>query len=235
MGARSPLTSCFPCNYPCPAAFDLGPYCLTPSAAGQSSTCLVDGLPVSQCVPGFCPSWTLASGSTLTVPVGSLWPTLGPRNDLHWFVDCLPPGAGLAQESVQEASVQEASVQEASVQEASVQEASVPEAATLDASAGFIASPSFDGGPPGTLIVLFDGAPAPGCVCVPNIEISCGNVPQSVQTIGFSYVQSSGASGDASGDAGPESLALAISFDVGECMPSHGGCPQSDVPEGSTY
>jgi hypothetical protein len=133
--------------------------------------------------------------------------------------------------SLPEASLQEASVLEASVQEASVQEASLPEAATLDASAGFIAPPSVDGGTSGLLTVLFDGAPAPGCVCVPNIEISCDNVPQSVQTIGFSYVQGSGASGD----AGPESLGLAISFDVGECTPAHGGCPRSDVPEGSAY
>jgi hypothetical protein len=61
--------------------------------------------------------------------------------------------------------------------------------------------------------------------------MTCNNVPPSVQTIGFSYVQSPAAEDD----AGLPSIGLAISFDVGECLASHGGCPHSDVPEGSAY
>jgi hypothetical protein len=177
----------------------------------------------------------LSSGQTLDIPAGSLWATLGPRIDLHWFVDCMPPG-----DSTLEASV------------------ATPEASAPDASPGFV---SVGAQSLGTLTVLFDGVPAQGCVCTPQTEITCARVPPTVQTIGFQYVQAppiidggldSGldASSDASpeagadgGDAGADSgdagtvtsIVLSIAFDVGECMPTHGGCPHSDVPEGSAY
>ncbi len=238
MSASSPLTGCYQCDYPCPSAFDVGGYCLTPSGSNQASACLIDGQPVMQCDPGSCPPWTLSSGNTLTIPVGSLWPTLGPRDDLHWFVACLPPGDATSEASVPESSAQEAS-QETSVPEGSVQDASTP-----DASQAFVSTvPQMAG----TLTVLFDGVPAQGCICTPNTEITCPRVLPTVQTIGFLYVQApatpvdggpeGGTDGgpDSGSDTGQTSIVLSIDFDVGDCLPSHTGCPHSDVPEGSAY
>jgi hypothetical protein len=229
MSAGPPIAGCYQCNYPCPSAFDVGGYCLTPSGSNQPSACLIDGQPVTQCDPGSCPAWTLSSGSTLTLPVGALWETLGPRDDLHWFIPCLPPDDASLEASAPEASTQEAS---ASGQDASPQ----------DTSAFVSAVPAV----PGTLTVLFDGSPATGCVCTANTEITCERVLPTVQTIGFRYVQSpapslDGGSGGADGgpdsgqDAGQTSIVLSIDFDVGECQPDHTGCPHSDVPEGSAY
>jgi hypothetical protein len=211
----------------------------------------------------------LPSGSTLTIPVGTMWSTLGPRDDLHWFVACLPPGGEALEASAPESSAQEASIPESSVEEASLQDGSAPEesmessvqdSSTQDASPAFVSTVPQMGG---TLIVLFDGVPAQGCVCTAQTEITCENVPHSVQTLGFLYVEApappvdggpeagsaagSDAASDAAPDAAPEaqpdggpdgglgSLVLSIAFDVGECMPTHSGCPQSDVPEGSAY
>jgi hypothetical protein len=264
MSGGAPLAGCYQCDYPCPSAFDVGGYCLTPSGSNQPSTCLIDGQPVTQCDPGSCPPWTLSSGDTLTIPVGSLWPTLGPRDDLHWFVACLPPSdatleasvpessaqeASVPESSLQEASVPESSTQETSVSESSVQDASTQDASTQDASTQD-ASQAFISAVPqmaGTLTVLFDGVPAQGCICTPNTEITCARVLPTVQTIGFRYVQApatpvdggpeggADAEPDSGSDAGQASLALSIDFDVGDCLPSHTGCPQSDVPEGSAY
>jgi hypothetical protein len=137
---------------------------------------------------------------------------------------------------------------EASAQESSVEEASLQDSSTQDASTAFVSTvPQMAG----TLTVLFDGVPAQGCACTAQTEITCENVPHSVQTLGFLYVQAPAppvdggpeAGPDAAPDAGPDSapdgglgsLVLSIAFDVGECMPTHAGCPQSDVPEGSAY
>jgi hypothetical protein len=219
--AGAPTVGCYPCSYPCPSAFDMAGFCLTPNGSNQPSTCLVDGQPVTQCDPGSCPPWTLSSGATLTIPAGSLWATLGSRHDLHWFVNCLAPSN-------------------------TALEASVPEAST-DGSpddAGPDVSPAFASGipqMPGTLTVLFDGVPAQGCVCTANSEITCRGVATTVQTIGFRYGQAtasdggSASSSEGGSDAGGPSIGLAIAFDVGECLPTHIGCPHSDVPEGSAY
>jgi hypothetical protein len=240
MTAGSPTAGCYECNYPCPSAFDVGGYCLTPSGSNQPSACLVDGQPVTQCDPGSCPPWTLSSGSTLAIPVGGLWSTLGPRNDLHWFVACLPPNDANLEASAPETSTPDASQSEASSQEAS---ASAQDASTQNTSAFVSAVTDM----PGTLTVLFDGSPAMGCVCTSNTEITCERVPPTVQTIGFRYVQTpvppldggpeGGADGgpDSGPDAGQASIVLSIDFDVGDCLPSHTGCPHSDVPEGSAY
>jgi hypothetical protein len=251
MAAGSPLTGCYQCDYPCPSAFDVGPYCLTPSGSNQTSSCLIDGEPVTQCVPGSCPPWTLSSGETLTVPVGSLWSTLGPRDNLHWFIACLPagyaPDASMPESSVPESAAPESSIAEASTQDASFAEASSDDTSTDDASMAD-ASQAFMSAVPamaGTLAVLFDGVPAQGCVCTPNTQITCARVPSTVQAIGFSYVQAptasldgasdAGSDGGAAGesDAGLSSIVLSIAFDVGNCPPTHVGCPQSYVPEGS--
>ncbi len=226
MAAGSPTGGCYPCSYPCPSAFDVGGYCLTPSGSNQPSACMVDGQPVTQCDPGSCPPWTLSSGNTLTIPVGTLWATLGPRDDLHWFIACLPPDDANLEASAPETSTPEAS-------------ASVQDASTTDTSAFVSAVPEV----PGTLTVLFDGSPATGCICTPNTEITCQRVPPTVQTIGFRYTQTpaplldGGPDGgaDSGPDAGQTSVVLSIDFDVGDCLPSHTGCPHSDVPEGSAY
>jgi hypothetical protein len=100
---------------------------------------------------------------------------------------------------------------------------------------------------PGTFTVLFDGVPAQGCVCTADNEITCARVLPTVQTIGFRYVQSptlmadggtdAGVDGgtDSGSDGGQTSIVLSIDFDVGDCLPSHTGCPHSDVPEGAAY
>jgi hypothetical protein len=261
IAAGSPLTGCYQCDYPCPSAFDVGPYCLTPSSSNQPSSCLIDGQPVTQCVPGSCPPWTLSSGETLTLPVGSLWPTLGPRDNLHWFIACLPPGytpdASVPESSVQdsfapesaseESSVPESSIREAATQDASFEEAS-SDATSTDATSTEDASPAFVSAVPdmaGTLAILFDGVPAQGCVCTPNTQITCARVPPTVQTIGFSYVQAPAPSLDGGNDAGFDggstgesdgglsSIVLSIAFDVGNCQPTHVGCPLSYAPEAS--
>ena len=264
VSAGSPIAGCYQCDYPCPPAFDLGPFCTTPTGSNQASSCLVDGVPVVQCTPDSCGPWTLPSGSTLTIPVGTMWSTLGPRDNLHWFVACLPPGSETLEASAPESSVEEASMQDGSAPEGSIEESSVEDSSTQDASTAFVSTvPQMAG----TLTVLFDGVPAQGCVCTAQTEITCENVPHSVQTLGFLYVQapappvdggpeggseagsdaSSDAASDAASEAGPDaaadggsdsgvgSLVLTIAFDVGECMPTHGGCPQSDVPEVSAY
>jgi hypothetical protein len=219
--AGAPTVGCYPCSYPCPSAFDMAGFCLTPNGSNQPSTCLVDGQPVTQCDPGSCPPWTLASGSTLTIPAGSLWSTLGSRHDLHWFVNCLSPSSTALEASVPEASTDGS-----------------PEDAAPDASPAFeSAIPQM----PGTLTVLFDGVPAQGCVCTANSEITCRGVATTVQTIGFRYVEAAASDGGSDGgsasssDAGSPTIGLAIAFDVGECLPTHIGCPHSDVPEGSAY
>jgi hypothetical protein len=261
VAASSPLTGCYQCDYPCPSAFDVGPYCLTPSGSNQPSSCLIDGQPVTQCVPGSCPPWTLSSGETLTLPVGSLWSTLGPRDNLHWFIACLPPGytpdasgqesavqdSTAPESSSQESSALESSIGEAATQEASFAEASsdatsTDDASTEDASQAFVSAvPEMAG----TLSILFDGVPAQGCICTPNTQITCARVPPTVQTIGFSYVQAPAPSLDSGSDAGSDegsasesdaglsSVVLSIAFDVGNCQPTHTGCPLSFVPEGS--
>jgi hypothetical protein len=248
VSAGAPVTGCYQCDYPCPDAFDVGGYCLTPTGSGQSSTCLIDGTPVTQCAPGSCGPWTLSSGQTLDIPTGTLWATLGPRIDLHWFVDCMPPSDSALEASVPDGATSEASLPESSVSEASVADGATSEASAPDASPGF---ESVGAQSAGTLTVLFDGVPAQGCVCTPQTEITCARVPSTVQTIGFQYVEAPAtidggldggvdagpdASPDGGVDAGPvTSIALSITFDVGECMPTHGGCPHSDVPEGSAY
>jgi hypothetical protein len=163
------------------------------------------------------------------------------------------PEAAALEASASEASTMEASASEASADavlgsEASVQEASVPEGAAEDASiqdnSGFASAvPQM----PGTFTVLFDGVPAQSCVCTANNEITCARVLPTVETIGFRYVQSpapladggpeAGADGgtDGGSDGGQASIVLSIDFDVGDCLPSHTGCPHSDVPEGSAY
>ena len=253
IAAGAPLTGCYQCDYPCPSAFDVGPYCLTPSGSNQPSSCFINGQPVTQCVPGSCPPWTLSSGETLTLPVGSLWSTLGPRDNLHWFIACLPPGytpdgsvpeSSIQESSAPESSIRDATAQDASSEEASSEDTSMEEASTEDASQAFVSAvPDMAG----TLAILFDGVPAQGCVCTPNTQITCARVPPTVQTIGFSYVQApvpapaldaesepgfDGGSGGES-DGGLSSVVLSIAFDVGNCQPTHVGCPLSYVPEGS--
>jgi hypothetical protein len=178
---------------------------------------------------------------------------------LHWFVACLAPGeanpeasapeaspleASASEASTIEASASEASTDAASGSEASVQDASGPEGAVEDASiednSGFASAVP---GMPGTFTVLFDGLPAQGCTCTANNEITCARVLPTVQTIGFRFVQSpapladggSEAGADGGSDGGQASIVLSIDFDVGDCLPSHTGCPHSDVPEGSAY
>ncbi len=229
--AGTPTVGCYPCSYPCPSAFDMAGFCLTPNGSNQPSTCLVDGQPVTQCDPGSCPPWTLASGATLTIPAGSLWSTLGSRHDLHWFVNCTAPSNAVLEASVPEASTSDAALTDAS-----------PEDAAPDVFPAFASAiPQM----PGTLTVLFDGVPAQGCVCTANSEITCRGVATTVQTIGFRFVEAAASDGGSDGgsassaeggsDGGGPSIGLSIAFDVGECLPTHIGCPHSDVPEGSAY
>jgi hypothetical protein len=195
----APNVGCYQCDYPCPGAFDVGAYCLTPTTSSQSA-CLIDGTPVAQCVPGNCGTWTLPSGSTLSLPVAPLWATLGSRDDLHWFVDCAPPD---------------------------------PDAGIADGGSGFVVTSSTDAS--AGVAIVFDGVTAQGCICIPQTEITCQNVPHTVQNIGFQYVQAASPTIEAGVDAGSAGLPLSIAFDVGSCLASHAGCPHSDVPEASAY
>lgn len=90
--ATTELTSaCNLCTNVCADPYSVDADCLIGSAQ-----CLVNGAPIPKCVPGDCAPFGVDVGGTLSIPVGTMWATLGSRDDLHIGCNCVgmsPPDA----------------------------------------------------------------------------------------------------------------------------------------------
>jgi hypothetical protein len=74
----------------CAQGFDLVLWCMS------SGACTLDDLPArcDCCPPSLpCPLVDLPRGSTLAIPIAQLWPTLGPRDDLSFFLFARTPSS----------------------------------------------------------------------------------------------------------------------------------------------